>query len=78
VKLGRVGGQMHGNQDLLDDSLGLDEGDEAQPAAAGVTSDLDGKGTTPDAVYDPSPAPPVIRTLATDSTSPVSTRTSLA
>jgi hypothetical protein len=30
VKLGDLGGQVHGREDLLGDGLGLDEGDEAQ------------------------------------------------
>jgi len=44
VELGRLRGQMHGNDDLLDDRVGLDDGDETQGVAALGALDVDGKG----------------------------------
>ena len=45
MRLGRYGGQAHGAQHFSDRRLCLDQGDEAQAAAAGLTlEDVDGPG----------------------------------
>ena len=44
VELGRLRRQMHGNEDLLGDRVGLDDGDGTQKGAALGALNVDGKG----------------------------------
>jgi hypothetical protein len=41
VKVGRIRGQVHGDQDLLGDGFALDEGDQAQRSLACRADGLD-------------------------------------
>ena len=45
MQLRGLGGQVHGNEDLLDDGLGLDERAQAQGLAALGARDVDGEGS---------------------------------